>query len=160
MPRPCQVCTHDQREANDRALVRPDASAAAVARQFGLHERAMRRHVEKHLLKAMAYSPTAREVAHADDLLSQVKALRTKAISLLVKAEQAGDIRTALAGVREARATLELLLRLEGELPDQQINIVLSPEWSQLRAVILAAVSPYPDARTAIIAAIEATNAR
>lgn len=118
----------------------------------------MRRHAEKHIVKAMAYAPNAREVAHADDLLSQVKALRTKAISLLLQAEKAGDIRTALAGVREARATLELLARLEGELPNQQINIVLSPEWTQLRAVILTAVAPYPDARTAIVAALEATH--
>ena len=50
-------------------------------------------------------------MAAADDLLGQVRALRSKAMSILLAAERQGDLRTALAGIREARACLELLHR-------------------------------------------------
>ena len=67
--------------------------------------------------------PTAAETARADDLLDQVKALRNKSLSLMLAAEKSGDLRTALAGIREARACLELLAELSQAIdrrPDAQ----------------------------------------
>jgi len=85
------------------------------------------------------------------NLLDQVNKLKGKAVSLLLKAEAAGDYRTALAGIREARACLELLLEVEGELNRApQVNIIMSAEWTRLRAVIIGALAPYPDARLAV----------
>jgi hypothetical protein len=60
-------------------------------------------------------------------------------------------------GVREARSTIELLLEVEGELDrGGTVNIVISPEWGQVRTVLLTALAPYPDARFAVADALVA----
>jgi hypothetical protein len=108
MPRTCTVCVHGDRPAVDQALVnhRPYRNIAA---QFRLSTSALVRHHDDHLPEALTKAKAAADVAQADDLLAQLRALRSKAMALLLAAEKSGDIRTALAGVREARVTLELL---------------------------------------------------
>jgi hypothetical protein len=97
----------------------------------------------------------AQEVTKADSLLDQVIELRDKALSILDKAEQAGDLRTALQGVREAKGCLELLARLQGELQEQAtVNILINPQWLSLRTVILEALDRYPEARQAVARAL------
>jgi hypothetical protein len=77
------------------------------------------------------------EVAQADDLLEQVSHLQTHALDILERAEKAGDLRTALAAISQARGNLELLGKLAGELDERpQVNLNVSPQWLELRAVI------------------------
>jgi hypothetical protein len=98
-------------------------------------------------------------VANADDLLAQLKALRNKAISLLTKAEAAGDYRTALAGIREARGCIETLMEVEGELDRRNVvTITVHPEWLALRTIILAALAPFPEARQQVAACLTMTG--
>ena len=98
----------------------------------------------------------AREVAKADSLLDQVTELRDKALAILAKAEKAGELRTALQGVREAKGCLELLARLQGELQGRTtVNILINPQWLSLRAVILQALDGYPEARLAVAQALQ-----
>ncbi|MDJ1422566.1 MAG: hypothetical protein M5U10_11705 [Candidatus Methanoperedens sp.] len=109
-------------------------------------------HLPVELTKAQA----AQEVAQADTLLDQVKQLQRKAWELLGKAEAAGDLRTALQGVREAKGCLELLAKLQGELQQEgTINITLAPEWLELRTVILHALEPFPEAKLRLAAALQ-----
>jgi hypothetical protein len=49
----------------------------------------------------------------------------------------------------------ELLARVRGELPEPTFAILLSPAWLELRAKILQALAPYPDARQAVAAAVD-----
>ena len=101
----------------------------------------------------------AEEVAQADDLLAQVRDLQAKALGILNKAEEAGELRTALSAIREARGNLELLAKLLGELDERpQVNLLVSPEWIELRAVIVGALEPYSDARGAILRALEGAD--
>ena len=45
-----------------------------------------------------------------------------------------GDLRTALAAIRERRGTIELLARVTGELQETtQVNVLVSPEYLELR---------------------------
>jgi len=101
----------------------------------------------------------AEEIAQADDLLEQVRDLQAKALGILSKAEEAGELRTALSAIREARGNLELLAKLLGELDERpQVNLLVSPEWLELRAVIVGALEPYSDARGAVLKAIEGVS--
>jgi len=86
--------------------------------------------------------------------------LRDRALSILTKAEQAGDLKTALQGIREARGCLELLARLQGELQEgTTINILVNPQWIELRTLILKTLEPYPEARLRLAQALkEAEN--
>jgi len=154
VPRQCSICTHAERDALNTALIAREPYRI-IADRYGLSHQALMRHKAEHLPAVMVKSEQAKETALADDLLGQVKALRNKAISILGKAEAAGDLRTALLGIREARACVELLLEVEGELHRQPVvNILVAPEWLHARAVLVQALQPYPEARSAVAAAL------
>ena len=154
MPRVCTICTHPERETINQALV-ANMPLRTIADRYGLSHQALMRHKTEHLPVALAKAQEAKETAIADDLLGQVKALRNKAISILSKAEAAGDLKTALLGIREARSCIELLAEMEGEISrNPQINILVAPEWLAVRTVLLRALQPYPEARTAVAAAL------
>ncbi len=154
MARPCTVCTHAQCAEINSALL-AGTSYRTIADRFGLSETALKRHRKDHVPAHVARAQEAHEVAAADDLLAQLKALRNRAITLLDKAERAGDYRIALAGIREARGCIETLLEVEGELDRRGVtNIVVQAEWLELRTVILAALQPHPEARQAVAGAL------
>ena len=51
----------------------------------------------------------------------------------------------------QLQSSLELLGKLLGELDDRpQINVLVSPEWHQVRDTLLLALQPYPEARTSV----------
>lgn len=154
MPQTCRICTHPDRAAIDAALVRGEP-VRDIAGRFALSKSAVFRHRSDHLPGHLVKAHGAAEIADADALLREVGALRAKAISLLLAAERSGDLRTALAGVREARGCLELLARLLGELRDgPAVNIMINPAWIELRAALVASLAPYPEARLAVATAL------
>jgi hypothetical protein len=156
VPRTCTVCVHDGRAAIDAALVAGTA-LRDIARHHAVSKDALFRHRSDHIPAQLAKAQDAAEVAQADDLLREVRALRGKAYSLLLKAEAAGDIRTALAGIREARGCLELLAKLLGELDERPtVNILIHPGFQQAQTVILQALEPHPVARVAVADALAA----
>ena len=119
------MCTHGARAAIDRALVGGEPHRR-IAHRFAASPDAVLRHKQGgHLPVKLARAEEAKQIAEATDLLAEVRALRSKAYALLLAAERQGDIRTALQGVREARACLELLGEMEGEL-DRRPTINLS----------------------------------
>ncbi len=154
MPRVCSCCTHAEREAINAALV-ANEPYRTIADRYGLSHQALMRHKAEHLPSIMVKSEEAREVAHADDLVWQIKQLRNKAIGILGKAETAGDLKTALMGVREARACIELLAEMEGEINRRPVfNLYMSAEWIEVRAVLLHALGDFPEARAAAALAL------
>jgi hypothetical protein len=159
MPRTCTVCGHPECEAIDRALVAGESTGKISGRYRTIDERALRRHRANHLPAALARAKEAEEVAVADDLLGQVRDLQERALAILDKAEGSGELRTALGAIREARSNLELLAKLLGELDDRpQINVLITPQWLELRTVIVTALEPHPEARGAVLRALEGAD--
>lgn len=157
MPRVCTVCSHPKRSDIDRALV-DGIPYRTIAKRYGASAAAVQRHKD-HVPATLAKARDASDVADADDLLAHLASLRTKALDLLTKAETAGDYRTALAGVREARACVETLLEVSGELDRRGVvNIVVSPQWIELRTVIIGALRDHPDARQSVAKALKAVE--
>ena len=155
MPRRCTVCDHPERHSIDETLV-TGAPYRSVAKQFGLSESAVYRHKTEHLPAHMLKAREVEEAARADDLLEQVRNLQTHALGILERAEKAGDLRTALAAISQARGNLELLGKLAGELDERPVvNLNVSPEWLELRAVIVGALEPHPAAHMALLRALE-----
>jgi len=153
MPRVCTVCTHPSKAEINKALL-DKKPYRDIASRYDTSTATLLRHRE-HMPRQLAKAQEAAEVAHADDLLSQLKGLRNKAVNILLQAEKAGDYRTALMGVREARACLELLAELEGELDRRpQMNILMAPEWVVVRATLFEALHPYTEARAAVAGAL------
>lgn len=154
MPRSCSTCEHPERETIDRALV-GGASNLSVSSLYGVSESAVRRHKANHLPAKLAKAYEAEEASHAGDLLRQVRALQDKTLNILLRAEGSGELRTAVSAVREARRNVELLARLSGEIDERPVNVLISPEWLELRRTIVLALEPHPDARESVVRAIE-----
>jgi hypothetical protein len=155
MPRRCTACDHPERHSLDEILV-TGATYRSVAKQFKLSESAVYRHKTEHLPVHLLKAREVEAVAQADDLLEQVRNLQAHAVDILERAEKSGDLRIALAAISQARGNLELLGKLAGELDERpQVNLLVSPEWLELRAVIIGALSPHPGAREAVLRAIE-----
>ena len=97
------------------------------------------------------------EVAEADSLLDRIEALQRRTLAILEATEATHDHRTALAAIREARGNLELIGEVTKELNrTPTLNLSLSPEWLELRAVIVGALETHPEARAAVVHAIAA----
>jgi lysine/ornithine N-monooxygenase len=122
-----------------------------IAKRFGTSATALHRHKAGHLPAKLAKAKEAAEVAHADDLLVHVREMQSRTLAILGSAESAGELRTALAAIREARGNLELLAKLLGELDESPtVNVTVSTEWVTIRTAVMKALGPYPEARTAV----------
>jgi hypothetical protein len=117
MPRRCTVCDHPKSHSIDEALV-TGVPYRSVAKRFRLSESAVYRHKIEHLPAHLLKARKADEVARADDLLEQVRHLQAHALDILERAEKAGDLRTVLSAISQARGNLELLGKLAGELDE------------------------------------------
>lgn len=155
MPRSCSICTHDERHAIDVALVQRDPYRK-IAEGYGLSQPALSRHTREHIPEFLARARDAVEVAEADSLLSRIEGLYKRTEAILEAAESNSEWPTALAAIRECRGNLELLGRITKELDERPtFNLYLSPEWLELRAVLVGAVEPYPEARESVLRALE-----
>jgi len=155
MPRRRTVCDHPESHSVDEALV--DGTLYwSVAKRFELSESAVYRYKTEHLPTHLLKARKAEEVAQAHDLLEQVRHLQTRALDILWCAEQAGDLTiTALAAISQAQGNLELLGKLAGELDERpMVDLIVSPEWLELRAVIGGTLEPHPAAHRAVLRAL------
>lgn len=152
MARACTVCTHPDRPAIDQAMVnrRPFRE---IARHFNVSKDAALRHHDDHLPETLAQAKAAEDMARADDLVTQVAALRSKALGLLLAAERAGDFRACASLLREARGCIELLAEMRQAIDRRPVvNLLVMPEWLTTRSALIEALRPYPDARAAVSA--------
>jgi transposase-like protein len=144
------MCDHSERHSIDEALV-SGVPYRSVAKRFGVSESAVYRHKTEHLPAHLLKAKEVEEVAQADDLLDQVRHLQTHALNILERAEKAGDLRTALAAISQARGNLELLGKLAGELDERPVvNVLVSAEWVTIRTTMLEVLAPYPEACLAV----------
>jgi len=158
MPRRCTVCNHHERHGIDESLV-TGAPYRGVAERFGLSESSVYRHKSEHLPAHLLKAKEVEDVARADDLLEQVRNLQAHSLDILERAEKTGDLRTALAAISQARGNLELLGKLAGELDERPVvNLNVSPEWLELRTVIVAALEPHPVAHRDVLRALESVG--
>jgi hypothetical protein len=158
MPRSCTVCTHDERDSIEDAFI-AGVPKRRIASHYGVNERAVRHHLRKHLPALLALARDAERAARADSLLDRVEALQSRTLAILEATEETQDHRIALAAIREARGNLELIGEVTKELDrTPSLNLQLNPEWLELRAAIVLALEPHPDARESVVRAIEAVG--
>ena len=150
MPRRCSICHHERLDEINQALVEGTV-LFEIAALFRVSDDALSRHKANHLPATLTKAREAKDVARADDLLGQVQNLQARTLAILEAAETYGEHRMALAAIGEARRNLELLGKLAGELDERPVlNVLVSTEWVSIRTVVMEALSPYPEARTAV----------
>jgi hypothetical protein len=154
MSRPSSIETHPARKEIEQALLEGE-SYGTVAKRYGTNKAVLHRHRQT-LPAVIARGANPAEIERSDTLLDQVRNLQAEASSVLDSAKNSGDLQTALKAIAQARACIELLAKLTGELAAQPtINLTVNPVWIETRTVILAALAGHPDARTAVVNTLE-----
>ena len=124
-----------------------------IASRYGVTERAVRYHMREHLPALLALARDAERAARADTLLDRMEALQSQTLAILDAPE---DQRTALAAIAQARRNLELIGEIAKELDrTPTINLELSVEWQEVRAVLVNTLASYPEAQQAVFNALE-----
>lgn len=164
MTRTCTICRHDQRNRIDWELV-TRTPYRAIASQYGVSKPALQRHAKVHIPQKLALAEKAERAAEADKLLWDLRRLQQHTLKILLDAEKPGegeedkrDPVLLLKAVAEARRNIELMSKLRGELdesPRINVSLTVSDEWTDLRARIVAALEPHPEARESVVRAIE-----
>jgi hypothetical protein len=158
VPRACTVCSHESRDAIEDAFI-AGTPKRRIASHYGVSERAVRYHLREHLPALLALARDAEQASRADSLLDRIEALQSRTLAILEATEETHDHRVALAAIREARGNLELIGEVTKELDrTPTLNLHLNPEWLELRAVIVGALDAHPDARGAVLRALEGTS--
>ena len=154
MARVCTCCTHRDRHAIEKLIVGGTPNRR-IATQFGLSEAAVRRHAAEHLPVALVQAQEAEDSAQALDVLQQLRTINAAALTVLRDARTAGDGDLMLKAIDRVHRQVELQAKLLGDLDDRPVvNILISPEWQQLRGQLVAALAPFPEARVAVAAVL------
>jgi len=154
MPRQCSVCAHASLHAINKALVAGTA-LRDIAGQFGLSKSAVERHQAEHLPKLLTLAKGEADVTHALDVLQQLRTINAAALTVLRDARTAKDGDLALKAIDRIHRQIELQAKLLGDLDERPVvNVLLSPEWAQLRGQLVAALAPFPAARVAVAAVL------
>ena len=152
MPRACSICSHEHRDAMEDAFIAGQAKRR-IASQHGVTERAVRYHMREHLPALLALARDAERAARADSLLDRMEALQSQTLAILDAPE---DQRTALAAIAQARRNLELIGEVTRELDRAgTINLELTVEWQEVKAVLVNTLASYPEAQQAVFNALE-----
>ena len=157
MGRVCTICSHEQRFAIEELLATRQSTYRGIARKYGVSEDAVSRHVKAgHVSQLLAMAADAERAARADSLLDRIEALHSRTLAILEALEGTDEHGTALAAIREARRNLELIGEVTRELDRAgTINLELSVEWQEVKAVLVNTLASYPEAQQAVFNALE-----
>ncbi len=158
MPRVCTICTHPERHAIDTALTAQSAPNRRIAAQYDVSERAVRHHKANHLkarmVKAAERNADA-DIRTAIDVAGQLKAINSATLSVLRDARSAGDGLLSLQAIDRVQKQIELQAKLIDLINDgDTVNIIIAPQWIELRTVLLTALQGHPDALLAVSGAL------
>ncbi len=138
MPRQCSVCTHLESAAITKELL-AGGSTRGVASRYGTTGASVGRHLRGCLRVVRRAEASAQDGTRAESaalsrfdssdpqsLVATTARLVDEALGLLEHAKNAGDRRTALQALREARDGLALLMRVAGLLaPDNSVTVAV-----------------------------------
>ncbi len=100
-----------------------------------------------------------RRRARLSTLLAQVEQGSASVVDR-VETKVADPRELVLKAAAQLTAQVQLLAKLLGQLDERpQVNVLMAPEWLQVRAALLTALAPYADARMAVAAALTSLDA-
>jgi hypothetical protein len=164
---PCKTCTHPQRARIELGLAR-GVSASALSRRFKLSADSIlrhRKHISPKLMAELRQKTLLPEkelqdltITESSSLLGNLVAQRAKIYTLIDQCEELGSYRDALAGHSRLSVNLEqtgkLLDLFASHATTVHQNLVISPDYLQLRQALLRALAPYQEARRAVVAVL------
>ena len=161
MARTCSICARDDVEIINRDLF-AGVPFEQLHEKYGASVGALHRH-KSHTKTQLIFAQSESSENTPASVAQRIMELDQCAEKLYRESVKAGDRLNTARALKEMREIVALSARLTGELNNQpQVlhqHIHISPEWAALRSVILNALQPYPEARTALIAALARAQA-
>jgi hypothetical protein len=162
MPRTCTICTNEHRPEIDRDLV-TGASFRIIAERWSVTKSALYRHKQEHLPGHLVKAHEEESIGQAIDVVRQLKAINAACLEILQSSRADKKHSISLGAVDRIHRQIELQAKLLGELQDNgpQVNILVAPQWQEIRVNVLQALGPFPEARTAVARVLgEVSNGR
>ena len=159
----CTICQHRERAGIDLALAR-GVSVRALTTRYGLSRDALYRHQSKHLPPQLRASLVAgpdldidldklRET-ESQSLLANLVNLRGRLFSSLDVAEENGDGNMLARVAGQLHNNLELTAKLLGDLSSGNSttinNVLVMPQYVEMRVELVNALKPFPEAARAV----------
>jgi hypothetical protein len=162
----CNCCRHRELAGINLALAR-GVSVRALASRYGLSIDSLFRHRKNHLPPQLRASLIAgpdldidldklRET-ESQSLLANLVALRGRLFSALDVGEEHGDANMVSRVAGQLHNNLELTGKLLGDLSSGHgsvTNILIAPQYVEMRVELVRALAPFPEARTAVAAVL------
>jgi hypothetical protein len=127
-----------------------------IAANNGVTEQALRRHLREHLPPLLALARDAERASRADTILDRIEALQAETRAVLDEVKQTDNYGARLGAIREMRRNLELIGEVTRELNrTPTLNLHLNPEYVEARTLIVQALGPYPQAKAAVVRALQ-----
>lgn len=111
----CSVCRHPKRRAIDKALAL-GTPVRDIAGRYGCSKSALARHAATDLPARVTQAVEAAAVKDGLAIVAEIRAVQAKALAICATAERTGDLRTAVAALREVRACLMDIGTLTGQV--------------------------------------------
>lgn len=141
----CSICTHPQRAEIDQAIVSGDPNRR-IAAQYGVSENAIRRHKKNgHIEQQLVKAEESKEIATADQLLADLVSAKERLEDLGQRAETAGDLKAAIAAVRESVRIIEITAKMLGELKGDgtTVNVnIIETQFNDFRTAVVGVMCP------------------
>jgi hypothetical protein len=152
MPRSCTICTHEEREAIDNALVsrRPFRE---ITELYGTSKAALSRHLNDHILPHVSRIRASEDQDRAARMVKRIDTLtrETREVLEMSKTGEDRDLDRVLKAVTRLERQLELEAKIEKVISDSpSITILNSPQWHILIEESYIALEPFPEAREAL----------
>ena len=160
----CRVCEHPDRARIELQIARRVPNRR-VASNFNISPDSVQRHKHNHmpaqLLAALVCGTRETEidleqlrVSESEGMLQHLLALRGRLYALLDQAEEDNDINAATRVHGRLNENLKLTGQLVGELnsraPHVVNNVLILPQYLELRTSLVRALQPFPEASQAV----------
>lgn len=169
MGRKCATCEHPDRATIELGVANR-VPLRLLSKRHGITMDGISRHKNNHMPPQLIAALMLRGRASATDLehlkitesegiLQHLVALRGRFYRLLDQAEDLGDFSSAARAGQQLLKNVELTAKLLGELQTGGTsitqNVLVMPEYHGLRVALLSALKPFPEARLAVVRALE-----
>lgn len=173
--RACTICTHPQVYEIELSLV-SGVTCPAVAKKYHVSKDAVWRHRNNHISPERKAELVAGPLSIAElveratnegmSLLDYCAIVRNALMSRFLAAAENGDGQGAAVISGKLLECLRLVAQVSGELTratsNYQTNVLImnSPLMSELQSMLIRELSPFPEARTRVVAGLEELSKR
>ena len=163
-PTSCRICNHPDRARIELQIARKVPNRR-VASNFSISPDSVQRHKSNHmppqLTAALVCGTREAEidleqlrVSESECMLQHLLALRGRLYALLDRCEADGDFNAATRVHGRLNENLKITGQLVGELnqraPHVTNNVLVMPQYVEMRVALVRALQPFPDASLAV----------